>query len=650
MALHRDAAPQRLSTVVLDTPQPARTLRTLFGALIFVLGLQSVRFLFASLTWYLRDTVGVGVTDLIPIALAPFLFGFLIPVLARRLSVRGALWVGTWLLVLARTINQVSDSPVLDLWMSATAVAAFVGLLPLMLSMGRSAVVGGLILGFALDSAIRGMGLSLDLAYQPGLGPLLGVVAICVGALYVLWAAPPIERRGVSWRSGATLLGLAPVLFFQMLVLQNQGWTSEVAAIGGVQAQLRIALLNVVALIAVAWFERSRPITLLALVAFVVAGVVAEGDPFFFNLATLVAVPSAGLVWASLVPDLEDRGVGVSSVYLVGGMVLFVVLGLAYYVPIDLDLGFTQAQVRLVAAGLAGLFGVVALLVLPAPARPGVHHQAWAFAALAALMPLLGFLLAARNDGESVPDTPVRVMTYNIHSSYDTDGRFDIDAIASVIEDSGATVVGIQEIPRGRLISGVTDQVLLLQQRLGFEHAAFFGTTDPSWGNAVLSRYPITDVDKEYLPLVGTPMRRGYLGATLETPVGPVLFVSTHLQHINDRDVHDEDPEADLYPVHHAQIATILETWGGVEPGILVGDFNARPDWAQVQEILDVGWVDSWMEAGVGDGFTARSTAPMYRIDYVFHTSDLEAIDAGVLMTRASDHLPLVVDLAEATG
>jgi endonuclease/exonuclease/phosphatase family metal-dependent hydrolase len=260
-------------------------------------------------------------------------------------------------------------------------------------------------------------------------------------------------------------------------------------------------------------------------------------------------------------------------------------------------------------------------------------------------MPLLGYFLASREvEGDGVTD-PFRVITYNIHSSFDTAGRFDIDEIASVIEDSGASVVGLQEVPRGRLISGVTDQVLLLQQRLGFEHAAFFGTTDPSWGNAVLSRYPIAETDQEYLPKVGTPMRRGYLGVTLQTGAGPVLFISTHLQHVNDSDVHDEDPEADLYPVHHAQIETILDAWGGEQPAVLVGDFNARPDWAQVQEILDAGWLDSWAEVGVGDGFTARSDDPRYRIDYVFHTPDLVANDAGVLITEASDHLPLVVDL-----
>jgi len=625
-------------------PQSDRTLRTLFGALVVVLGAQSMRFLFGSITWYLRDTVGIGVIDLIPIALAPFFFGAIFPILSKWMSVRGALWSGVWLLIFARTILQISGDPAIDFWMASAATAAFVGLLPLMLSVGRSALVGGVLLGLAIDGAIKGMGLSLDLAYQTGIGPLLGVLAISAALLWALWACPPFDRASSTWGSGALLIGIGPFLFFQALILQNQGWTSEAAGIGGAQAQLRIALLNVVALIAVSYLERSRLAVGLALVTVTAAIAVAEGDPLVFNILSLLAVPAAGLLWSSMVPDTEERGLAPTGTYLVVGMSLFVTLGLLYYVPLDLDLGFTQSQARFGALVLLVLFGIGGMLALPG-ARPGVAQQAWAFAALASILPLLGFFLATRASDAPAEEPALRAMTYNIHSSFNTAGGFDIEAIARVIEDSRATVVGLQEIPRGRLLSGVTDQVTLLQNRLGFEHVAFFGTTDPTWGNAVMSRYPIVDVDEEYLPLVGTPMRRGYLGATIRVDGREVVFISTHLQHVNDSAVHDDDPEADLYPVHTEQIATILDTWEGHEPAILVGDFNARPDWKQIEEILDAGWVDSWSETGVGDGFTASSDNPRYRIDYVFHTPGLVAEDAGVIQSQASDHRPVVADL-----
>jgi endonuclease/exonuclease/phosphatase (EEP) superfamily protein YafD len=126
---------------------------------------------------------------------------------------------------------------------------------------------------------------------------------------------------------------------------------------------------------------------------------------------------------------------------------------------------------------------------------------------------------------------------------------------------------------------------------------------------------------------------------------GELLFISTHLQHINEPDMHEIDPEADLLPVHQAQIETILTEWGGYQPSILVGDFNARPDWQQIEDLIAAGWVDVWSEIGVGDGFTSGAADPQYRIDYIFHTPDLIAVDGGLVQSQASDHFPVVADV-----
>ena len=629
-----------------DTPEPRRTLKVLLGALVFTLGAQSLRFFFGSITWYLRDTVGIPTLRLIPIALAPFVGAVILPSLVRRLTLRGTLWTGIWILVTARVVNQAVDSPATDLWTAALGTFAFVGLLPLLLSLGRPALVGGVLLGLTLDSAIKGMRLSLDLAYQPGVPALLVVVALAAVTVYLAWLVLPLEHQGVTWGAGWLLIGLGPFLFFEFLVLQNQGCTSEVGAVAGPQTQLRIAVLNVVALIAVGWLERNRSVGLAALVVLVGAAVAAEATPLVFNSFALLAVPAAALVWASLVPDTDRGGIAASAVYLILGMFLFVFMGLAYYLPMDINFGVGQEEVRLAFAVVLGLFGLAGVVSLPAT-RPGATRQVWAFGALAAVLPLLGLASAggAARPLEVLEEGTIRAMSYNIHSGYDTSGRFDIEGIARVIEDSGATIVGLQEIPRGRLISGVTDELTLLADRLGFEYFAFFGTTDPTWGNAILSRYPIVAVEKEYLPLVGTPLRRGYLAVTVMVDGQELLFISTHLQHVNDPAVHDDDPEADLYPVHTEQIATILREWGGRQPAIMAGDFNARPDWRQIGELEAAGWVDAWDVAGKGEGFTANSADPKYRIDYIFYTPDLVAVDAGVIQSQASDHFAVVADL-----
>ena len=64
-----------------------------------------------------------------------------------------------------------------------------------------------------------------------------------------------------------------------------------------------------------------------------------------------------------------------------------------------------------------------------------------------------------------------------------------------------------------------------------------------------------------------------------------------------------------------------------------------------MQLIADAGWVDLWAEAGTGDGLTWPAVGPFERIDWVWHTPDMHAVDASVPATTASDHLPLLVSL-----
>lgn len=620
--------------------------RALFAALVVLFGLQSMRFLFASMSWYLRDTLGIGVLDLIPIAFAPFVLAGLLPAVSRWAGFRNVLGFTAILLVAARLLLQMADDPGQDFWFSALGTFAFVGMLPFLLSLGRSALVAGILVGIALDSAIRGLGLSLDLAFVPGWRAVVAVAALGLALAWAYAGLGGVQVQGVGWGEGLALLTLAPFLFVEMLLLQSQGWTSAVTGISGPTAQLRIAALNILAVYLAYKLAGNRIAFVVSLVVVAAAALVAEGDGNLYNILSLVAVPAAGVLWAGVVPDPETDRMGVSSLLLLGGASLFLVFGLSYYVPLDMDLGFDAPAVRIAAAALLLVFGAAAITRMSS--LPALGKADWLLAAGAALVPAIAFVGAqtAPDLEAAEPVDPVRFVSYNIHSGFDTGGTLDLEAIARVIEDTRADVVGLQEVPRGQLLSANVDALTLLQLELGYEHIAFFGTTDPVWGNAVLSRYPIVGVESEYLPRVGTPMRRGYLGAAVLIGDREVLVVSTHLQHVNDSSVHDEDPEADLLPVHSEQIAEILEQWGGQAPAVLMGDFNARPDWAQISMLVDAGWVDSWVEAGIGDGFTSSATDPRYRIDYVFHTADLTATDAGVYQSTASDHFAVIADIS----
>ncbi|HUF16218.1 MAG TPA: endonuclease/exonuclease/phosphatase family protein [Acidimicrobiia bacterium] len=616
----------------------------LFTALVFVLGIEMARFHFGSLGWYQRDTVGIGALDLIPIAAAPFLAGLLLPALSRWLSLRYSLLLGVVVLAVARVANQVLEDPALDHWTSGVAVAALVGLLPLLLSLGREVLVGGVLVGITLDSAIKGLGSTLDLAYRPGVAAFAATVALAIAAVYLTVTIATPTRSGPRWGPAFALLGFGPYLFVQYQVLQSPGWISEMTNLPTGIVAVGITALNVVGLWAAQRFGGSRPVVALAVIIVATTVVFADGPEVLFSALVLLAIPAAGVVWAGMVPDTPGTGVTPATVAFTGGSLLFLMVGFAYYLPLDLDLGFSQLQARVGGAVLLVVFVLAAVLARRPILGGTVPDGIPILVSLAIVLPLVG-LLGARSLPDASDTGPVRYMAYNLHQAFDTGGEMDVGAIAAVIEDSGAAVVGLQEVARAGLLNANTDLVYLLGERLGWEHVVFMGTTDPVWGNAILSRYPLGDVERHLLPRVGTPYQRGYLAAPVATPEGEVLFISTHLQHINDSDTHDQDPEADLYPVHHEQLAVVIEKWAGREPAVLVGDLNARPGWRQVEELLDAGWIDSWAMAGSGDGYTANAADPRYRIDYVFHTPDLTTVDVEVIESQASDHFAVLADL-----
>jgi endonuclease/exonuclease/phosphatase family metal-dependent hydrolase len=232
---------------------------------------------------------------------------------------------------------------------------------------------------------------------------------------------------------------------------------------------------------------------------------------------------------------------------------------------------------------------------------------------------------------------PLRVMTYNIHSAYSREGRQDPEAIAQVIESADVDVVALQEVSRGWLIDGSTDLPFWLSRRLGM-HVLFAGTTGPMWGNAVLTRYPILEHGSGTLPLANTLLQRGYLWARIEAGgPRPILLIDTHLHHIES----EHEPRL-------AQVPVLLDFWNGTPSTVLVGDLNSTPDFPEMKLIADAGFVDSWAEVGEGDGYTFSSDAPYERIDWIWHTPDLTAMDIEVLSTTASDHLPLRAVVGEA--
>ena len=313
-------------------------------------------------------------------------------------------------------------------------------------------------------------------------------------------------------------------------------------------------------------------------------------------------------------------------------MVLFLALSFAYYLALDMALPIPRDSFPAIAAGILGILITAGAFQNRSRSATTWEHSGTIAAGILVLIPLVCWMLWRIPPEPSKPnDFPIKVMTYNIHSGYNVDGNQDFETIAQVIEESGADIIGLQEVSRGRLMDGAVDMTGWLSRRLGMQ-ALFQGTEEPIWGNALLTRYPIIESGKVELPLEGTTMLRGYLWAKIDVGSDePLLVIVTHLHHI----VADSQ-------VRMVQVPVILEFWDEREQTILLGDLNADPPTAEMKLIATADMVDSWTGSGEGDGFTYYAIDPHKRIDYLWISSDLEVLEIEVIQTSASDHLPVV--------
>lgn len=228
----------------------------------------------------------------------------------------------------------------------------------------------------------------------------------------------------------------------------------------------------------------------------------------------------------------------------------------------------------------------------------------------------------------------LRVLTYNIHHGEGTDGVGNLKRIAAVIRKAQPDLVALQEVDNKVERSGGVDQVARLAELTGLEgrFAKQMDFQGGDYGQAFLSRFPLSDVTVHWLP--GHPERQRRIAATvtIQFQDRPLTFVSTHLHHFDDS---IRTGQAEMLNTLFAERP---------EPVILAGDFNAVPD-SETLAILQRHWA-----CATGDNvLTFPSSIPSRQLDYILYrpAGRFRVLSATVLDEPiASDHRPLLVELA----
>lgn len=224
----------------------------------------------------------------------------------------------------------------------------------------------------------------------------------------------------------------------------------------------------------------------------------------------------------------------------------------------------------------------------------------------------------------------LRVLSYNIHHGAGVDSKLDLQRIADVILSVEPDVVALQEVDRNVKRSGDVDQPAELA-RLTDMHVYFGANIDLQgghYGNAILSRFPITRHENHRLPNLNDGEQRGVIEAEISLPKSnqPLLMLATHLDHRP-----DERERLASAKFINERLASQPRL-----PALLAGDMNARPDSETLRQFQT-----KWTRANETPMATYPVNPPTIQIDYILNSpaNRWKIIECKVLDEAvASDH------------
>lgn len=263
----------------------------------------------------------------------------------------------------------------------------------------------------------------------------------------------------------------------------------------------------------------------------------------------------------------------------------------------------------------------------------------------------------------------MKVATWNLWWRFGDNWRDRERGIVETLRRVDADVVGLQEVWG----TAETNQAAVLAEQLGMHHAFVEGGLPPvpnpvenddqtgvTMGVGLLSRWPLRSVSAHRLPSEGRDLKA--LLASIDHPDGPLRVAVSGTSW--------EPERLDELSEQLKQLACLVAdpVIDGPMPALLIGDFNAPPNFAGMREVTSR-LVDTWaaVHRADEDGRTLSETnrfAPREaelqfneRIDYVFArpgTKDKRLVvrDAAVIRDEIdgmppSDHYLVVADLEQ---
>lgn len=263
-----------------------------------------------------------------------------------------------------------------------------------------------------------------------------------------------------------------------------------------------------------------------------------------------------------------------------------------------------------------------------------------------------------------IPKHSIKILSYNVRGfNWDFDNGWENNPIYTYLKESNADIICLQEyVALPNVSKANTERLRIL---LGYPYVSVTKlrlNNNYVYGLACFSKYPIVDVEK--VPIKTSD--NGSVMYKLEIEGKNVTLINNHLESnrltSKDKALYSsffKDPQKEKlgavknnidYKLGKAfrmrapqadMVAKYIDEQSKISDAVIVcGDFNDTPMSYTYNQISN-NMVDSYVEGGFGPGITYHENHFLFRIDFIFHSPNLQSSNFVIDKVNYSDHYPI---------